>query len=44
VKAVADDPNRKIEAVVIYRDETGAGLADAKATVEDYIRHKHGGS
>ena len=37
VKEIANDPARKIEAIKAYRDETGAGLADAKAAVEAYI-------
>jgi ribosomal protein L7/L12 len=37
VKGLADDPARKIEAIKVYRDETGAGLAEAKAAVEAYI-------
>jgi ribosomal protein L7/L12 len=30
-------PARKIAAIKAYRDETGAGLADAKRAVEEYI-------
>ena len=37
VKEIARDPARKIEAIKLYREETGAGLADAKAAVEAYI-------
>jgi hypothetical protein len=37
VKALADDPGRKIEAIKVYREETGAGLAEAKAAVEAYL-------
>lgn len=37
VRALADDPARKIEAIKAYREETGAGLAEAKAAVEAYI-------
>src|SRR5262245_15706843 len=37
VKELARDPSRKIEAIKAYRDETGAGLADAKETVEAFI-------
>jgi ribosomal protein L7/L12 len=37
-QALADEgPARKIAAIKAYREETGAGLADAKRTVEDYI-------
>jgi hypothetical protein len=38
VKSLARDPNRKIEAIKVYREETGAGLAEAKEAVEDYVR------
>src|SRR5882724_11363265 len=34
VKEIARDPNRKIEAIKAYREETGADLADAKQAVE----------
>lgn len=37
VKALADDPAHKIEAIKAYREETGAGLAEAKTAVEDYL-------
>src|SRR5262245_53720078 len=37
VKVLADDPGRKIEAIKVYREETGAGLAEAKAVVEAYV-------
>jgi ribosomal protein L7/L12 len=37
VKELARDPNRKIEAVKAYREETGAGLAEAKNAVEAFI-------
>lgn len=37
VKELARDPNRKIEAIKVYREETGAGLAEAKETVEAFI-------
>lgn len=38
VKELARDPARQIEAIKTHRDETGAGLAEAKQAVEDYIR------
>ena len=38
VKELARDPARKIEAIKVFRDETGAGLAEAKEAVEYYIR------
>jgi hypothetical protein len=34
---LADDPARKIEAVAVYRKQTGVGLAEAKKAVEEYI-------
>jgi hypothetical protein len=37
VKELARDPNRKIEAVKFYREETGAGLAEAKGAVEAFV-------
>jgi hypothetical protein len=40
VKELADDPSRKIEAIRLYREETGAGLAEAKEAVEAYIHRK----
>jgi ribosomal protein L7/L12 len=37
-QALADEgPARKIAAIRAHREETGAGLADAKRAVEDYI-------
>jgi ribosomal protein L7/L12 len=37
-QAVADEgPARKIAAIKAYRDETGAGLAEAKRAVEEYM-------
>jgi hypothetical protein len=37
VKALADTPDGKIAAIALHRDQTGAGLADAKDAVEKYI-------
>ncbi len=37
VKELARDPSRKIEAIKVYREETGAGLAEAKDAVEAWI-------
>ncbi|HEX4592201.1 MAG TPA: ribosomal protein L7/L12 [Gemmataceae bacterium] len=37
VKEIARDPARKIEAIKVYREETGAGLAEAKQAVEAYV-------
>jgi uncharacterized protein YoxC len=37
VKEIARDPQRKIEAIKAYRDETGQGLYEAKQAVEEYI-------
>jgi ribosomal protein L7/L12 len=37
-QALADEgPARKIAAIKAYRDHTGAGLAEAKRAVEEYI-------
>ncbi len=37
-QALADEgPARKIAAIKAYREQTGAGLADAKRAVEEYI-------
>jgi ribosomal protein L7/L12 len=37
-QALADEgPARKIAAIKAYREETGAGLADAKRAVEAYV-------
>ena len=36
------DGNRKIEAIKIFREATGAGLKDAKDAVEMMARHKRG--
>lgn len=36
VKEIARDPNRKIEAIKAYREETGASLMEAKQAVENY--------
>jgi hypothetical protein len=38
VKEIARDPARKIEAIKVHREETGAGLVEAKAAVEAYFR------
>ena len=40
VKQLANDPSRKIEAIKVYREEIGAGLAEAKEVVEAYIHSK----
>lgn len=40
VEQLADDPARKIEAIKVYREETGEGLAEAKEAVEAYIHGK----
>ncbi len=38
VRAIAQDPKRKIEAIKLYREETGAGLKEAKEAVEACVR------
>lgn len=40
VKHLASDPARKIEAIKVYREETGAGLAEAKEAVESHLKSK----
>ena len=40
VKELALDPSRKVQAIKVYREETGASLAEAKAAVEDFIHSK----
>lgn len=40
VKHLAIDPAKKIEAIKVYREETGAGLAEAKEAVEAFINSK----
>lgn len=38
VKELARQPRGKIEAIKVYREETGAGLAEAKEAVEAFIK------
>ena len=40
VKQLASNPQRKIEAIKVYREETSAGLAEAKEAVEAFINSK----
>ena len=40
VKQLAADPARKIEAIKVYGEETGAGLAEAKEAIESFIKSK----
>jgi hypothetical protein len=35
---LAADPSRKIAAIKAYREQHGAGLAEAKRAVEEYMR------
>ena len=37
VKALADNPANKLAAIRLYREQTGAGLAEAKEAVESYM-------
>jgi hypothetical protein len=37
VKALADDPAKKISAIKLHREQTGLGLKEAKDAVEAYI-------
>jgi hypothetical protein len=40
VKQLASDPTRKIEAIKVYREETGVSLAEAKEAVEAYMNSR----
>lgn len=40
VQQLASDPAKKIEAIKAYREETGAGLAEAKEAVEAFTNRK----
>jgi hypothetical protein len=40
VKQLAADPARKIYAIKAYREETGAGLAEAKEAIESFAHSK----
>jgi len=40
VRELAADPAKKIHAIKLYREETGAGLAEAKDAVEKWMREK----
>jgi hypothetical protein len=37
VRQLAADPSTKIEAIKVYREETGAGLAEAKEVIEAFV-------
>jgi hypothetical protein len=37
VKALADDPSNKIQAIALHREQTGVGVAEAKDAVEAYM-------
>jgi hypothetical protein len=37
VKQIAADPHKKIEAIRAFREETGLGLKEAKAVIEEVI-------
>ena len=37
VKQIALDPYRKIEAIKLYREETGTSLRESKAVIEEFI-------
>ena len=39
VQVLARDPKRKIEALKTYRQETGAGLREAKETIEAFLKN-----
>jgi ribosomal protein L7/L12 len=42
VKALADTPAGKIAAIALHRDQTGAGLVEAKDAVEKYLATRAG--
>ncbi len=37
VKALADDPAKKIKAIALHREQSGVGLKEAKDAVEAYM-------
>ena len=37
VRAIADEPERFIEAIKAYQEESGVGLAAAKSAIETYL-------
>ena len=37
IREIALDPQRKIEAIKLYREATGAGLREAKEAIETFI-------
>ena len=39
VKQMALDPDRKIEAIKLYREETNVSLKEAKEAVEDFLKN-----
>ena len=39
VKQIALDPDRKIEAIKLYREETNVSLKEAKEAVEDFLKN-----
>lgn len=41
VKELAAQPARKIEAIKVYREETGVGLKEAKDAIEEWAREKN---
>jgi ribosomal protein L7/L12 len=42
VRALADDPSKKINAIKLHRQETGCGLKEAKDAIEAYIAGRSG--
>jgi ribosomal protein L7/L12 len=41
VQELAQDPARKIAAIKQYREETGAGLKEAKEAIEEFTRQQN---
>ena len=40
VERLANAPGGKIAAIKLYREQTGAGLAEAKARIEEFLQSK----
>jgi hypothetical protein len=40
VERLASAPDGKIAAIKLYREQTGAGLAEAKAKIEEFLQSK----
>ena len=38
IRALADDPETRMQAINLYREQTGAGPTEARATIEAYLK------